>query len=92
MEENNDSSEPIFVLVLVFPTHKVILKVVVPSYLCLNLIPVAFDKVREVRVLCFYAVLTNIGMFGTLECLCGVVDGMENIWYASGHDNMCESI
>ena len=60
-------------------------------YLCLNPLLVAFDKVREVRVLRFYVILTAIRMFGTLEYLCGVVDGMENIWYAFGCDGMRES-
>ena len=76
---------------LVFLAHKVVLGAVVPFCLCLNPLTVAFDKVREVRVLHFYAVLIAIGMFGTLECLCGVVDGMENVWYAYGHDGMRES-
>jgi len=44
--------------------------------------PVPSIQVREVRVLRFYAVLTAIRMFGTLERLCGAVDGMEDVWYA----------
>jgi len=35
--------------------------------------------------------LSAIGMFCTLECLCGVVDDMENLWCASGCDGMRES-